>query len=78
VVDRGIGIPADDLPRVFERFHRGANVDGIAGSGVGLAGAKQAVEGSGGSIAVESAEGEGSTFTIRLPAVASPSPIPRR
>ena len=69
VVDRGIGIPADDLPRVFERFHRGGNVDGIAGSGVGLAGAKQAIEGNGGSIAVESAEGEGSTFTIRLPVV---------
>src|SRR5581483_10377206 len=45
VRDRGIGIPADDLPRVFERFHRGANVAGrIPGTGLGLAGAKQIVE----------------------------------
>ena len=70
VVDRGIGVPAADLPHLFERFHRGGNVAGIAGSGVGLAGAKQAVEANGGSIAVESTEGEGSTFTIRLPVAA--------
>ena len=68
VSDHGLGIPADDAPRVFERFHRAANVAGrIAGTGIGLASARQIVERHGGRIAVESAEGVGSTFTIRLP-----------
>jgi signal transduction histidine kinase len=68
VRDEGVGIPADDLPRVFERFHRGANVvRRIRGSGVGLAGARQIVEQHRGTIEVESAEGKGSTFTVRLP-----------
>jgi len=68
VKDEGIGIPAEDLPLVFERFHRGRNVAGrIPGNGVGLAGAKQIVEQHGGTISVESREGEGSIFTVRLP-----------
>ena len=68
VSDRGVGIPEADLPRVFERFHRGANVArSIRGSGVGLAGARQIVQQHRGTIEVESAEGKGSTFTVRLP-----------
>lgn len=68
VRDEGLGIPAHDLPHVFERFHRGSNVvDRISGTGIGLAGARQIVEQHGGSITVESREGEGSTFSIRLP-----------
>jgi signal transduction histidine kinase len=68
VQDEGLGIPAVDLPQVFERFHRGSNVDGhIAGTGIGLATARQVVEQHGGTIGVESQEGRGSTFTIRLP-----------
>jgi K+-sensing histidine kinase KdpD len=68
VRDDGIGIPAADLPRVFERFHRAANVTGrIAGTGIGLAGSRQIVEQHGGTIAVESTEGAGSTFIVRLP-----------
>jgi len=68
VSDHGLGIPADDAPRVFERFHRAANVAGrIAGTGIGLASVRQIVERHGGRIAVESAEGVGSTFTVRLP-----------
>lgn len=68
VSDPGIGIPAADLPRIFERFHRGANVTGkIEGSGIGLAGTKQIVEQHGGTIAAQSREGEGATFTVRLP-----------
>src|SRR5262249_47299657 len=64
----GMGIPAADLPYVFERFRRGSNVIGkIPGSGIGLAGAKQIVEQHGGAISVESEEGRGSTFTVRLP-----------
>jgi len=68
VRDRGVGIPAGDLPKVFERFYRGRNVtDRVRGSGIGLAGARAIVEQHGGTIAVESREGEGSTFTVRLP-----------
>jgi signal transduction histidine kinase len=68
VQDRGLGIPAGDLPRIFERFHRGENVQGrFAGTGLGLAGCRQVVEQHGGTIEVESDEGVGSTFTARLP-----------
>ncbi|HEV8634065.1 MAG TPA: PAS domain-containing sensor histidine kinase [Chloroflexota bacterium] len=68
VRDPGIGIPETDLPHVFDRFHRGANVAGrFAGTGLGLAGARQIVEQHGGAISVESREGIGSTFTVRLP-----------
>ena len=68
VRDRGVGIPARDLPHVFEWFRRASNVEGrIQGSGVGLASARMIVEQHGGSIAAESREGEGSTFTVRLP-----------
>ncbi len=69
VNDRGIGIPAVDLPYVFERFRRGSNVDGISGSGIGLSGVRQLVEQHRGEITVASAEGVGTTVTIRLPAV---------
>jgi signal transduction histidine kinase len=68
VQDKGIGIPSGDLSRIFERFKRGSNVsEAVPGSGIGLAGVKQIVEQHGGSIEVESREGEGSTFTVRLP-----------
>jgi signal transduction histidine kinase len=66
--DQGIGIPARDLPYVFEPFRRGANVVGrIEGTGIGLANARQIVEQHGGALSVESAPGEGSTFIVRLP-----------
>jgi PAS domain S-box-containing protein len=67
VEDRGVGIPATDLPLVFQRFRRAGNVSSIAGSGIGLAGAKRIVELHGGTISVASVEGQGSTFTVRLP-----------
>lgn len=68
VQDEGFGIPARDLPHVFEWFYRAANVSGtVSGTGIGLAGARQIVEQHGGTIEVASLEGEGSTFTIRLP-----------
>jgi len=68
VQDQGLGIPAQDLPRVFERFHRGANVVGkILGTGVGLASALQIIEQHGGTIVVESEPGSGTCFTVRLP-----------
>jgi PAS domain S-box-containing protein len=69
VADRGIGVPAGDLPYIFERFYRGSNVPREStGTGVGLAGVRQIVEQHDGTIKVESVEGEGSTFTIHLPA----------
>ncbi len=68
VRDEGYGIPANDMPRIFDRFYRAANVQGRApGAGIGLAGVKHAVEQHGGTITVQSAEGIGSTFTVRLP-----------
>ncbi len=71
VRDQGIGIPKDDLPHIFDRFQRSRTVVGrIAGTGIGLAAAKQLVEQHGGSIAVDSAPGRGSSFTIRLPIAA--------
>ena len=71
VRDQGLGIPAAALPRLFERFHRAENVVGrIGGTGIGLALARHTIESHGGSIAVESEEAVGSTFTIRLPLAA--------
>lgn len=66
VTDHGIGIPGDDLPHIFERFHRAANARAVAGSGIGLHLVRQIVEMHGGTIGVASAVGRGSTFTVRL------------
>ncbi|HEY4057441.1 MAG TPA: ATP-binding protein [Kofleriaceae bacterium] len=70
VTDSGIGIPAADLPRVFERFHRAGNVGKIDGNGIGLASSREVVIAHGGSLDVESVEGSGSTFIVRLPLAA--------
>jgi two-component system, OmpR family, sensor kinase len=67
VADRGIGVPAADLDRLFERYHRGGNVSGIVGTGVGLYLVKMAVDLHGGAIEVTSEEGHGSRFCVRLP-----------
>ena len=67
VIDAGLGIPSEDLPRVFEPFHRGGNVGRIGGTGIGLFGARRIVEQHGGTISANSAEGKGATFTVRLP-----------
>ena len=71
VKDHGIGIPADDLPHIFERFYRSQNVNTnkkrAAGYGLGLPLAEDIVEIHGGSIAVHSREHEGATVTITLP-----------
>ncbi len=78
VRDQGVGIPAADLPRIFERYHRAGNVVGkIAGTGLGLAGAKQIVAQHGGMLTVESREGVGSTFTVRLPVTVGSESLPR-
>ncbi len=67
VADRGIGIPASDLGHLFERYYRGSNVSGVVGTGVGLYLVKMVVDLHKGSVAVESREGEGSRFIMRLP-----------
>jgi len=68
VRDQGIGIPSSDLPYVFEPFRRASNVVGkIRGTGIGLASAHQIIERHGGSIEVQSTQGKGSTFIVRLP-----------
>jgi two-component system, OmpR family, sensor kinase len=68
VADGGIGIPQGEIGRLFERYYRGRNVSGVVGTGVGLYLVKIVVDLHGGSVAVESREGEGSRFTLRLPA----------
>ena len=67
VADRGIGIPANDLERLFERYHRGGNVSGIVGTGVGLYLVKMVADLHRGCVEVTSAEGAGSRFTVHLP-----------
>jgi signal transduction histidine kinase len=67
IEDRGIGIPAAERERVFERYFRGSNTSGIVGSGVGLSLVKTIVDLHGGSISLDSREGQGSRFTLRLP-----------
>jgi signal transduction histidine kinase len=69
VTDQGIGIPPGDLPQIFERFHRGSNVDDrrFAGMGLGLFICKGIVEQHGGCIWVESRVGTGTTFHVVLP-----------
>ena len=73
VEDRGPGIAAADLPRLFEPFYRGRNGSGepIPGSGLGLSLVKHIAEGHGGRIEVATSEGEGSRFTLHIP-VAGP------
>ncbi|HEV8434357.1 MAG TPA: ATP-binding protein [Thermoanaerobaculia bacterium] len=69
VADHGIGIPKDEIPQLFERFHRARNVSSryYGGLGLGLYIAKAIIEAHRGSITVESEEGQGSRFTIELP-----------
>ena len=81
VRDHGIGIPADEINLVFERFHRGRQVSSTnyGGLGLGLYITRQIVERHGGVIWVDSREGEGTTFSFSLPVAdelnASSSPV---
>lgn len=68
VEDNGIGIPADQIPHIFEVFHRVHEHDKYPGTGIGLAIVKRAVERMGGSVGLESEEGHGSRFWVELAA----------
>ena len=67
IKDRGIGIPPDDLERLFETFHRAKNVGNIRGTGLGLSIVKSFVDLHSGTIEVNSVLNAGTTFTVRLP-----------
>jgi two-component system phosphate regulon sensor histidine kinase PhoR len=74
VSDTGIGISADDLPHIFERFFKADRSRATSGTGLGLAIAKHAVQSHGGSIWVKSEPGKGSTFSFSLPFRSAPTP----
>jgi two-component system, OmpR family, sensor histidine kinase KdpD len=76
VVDRGPGIPSAQRARVFEPFYRsGTDRSGHRGSGLGLAIARGFVEANGGTIAVESLPGQGTTFVVEFPSAPVPAPV---
>jgi len=68
VEDTGVGIPAEDLPHVFERFYKADKARSSEGTGLGLAIAKHIIQAHDGEIWARSEEGRGSTFSFRLPA----------
>jgi signal transduction histidine kinase len=67
ITDFGIGIPEEDLRKIFDPFMRGRNAESFAGSGLGLAIAKASAEALGGTIGVSSKTGGGTTFEITFP-----------
>jgi len=71
VRDRGPGIPAADLPRVFDRFYRAPSARGVPGSGLGLSIVRQVAAGHGGTVGAEQASGGGTLVRFRLPVLAS-------
>jgi signal transduction histidine kinase len=70
VRDTGIGIPEQDLPRIWDRLFRGDQSRATRGLGLGLSLVRASVEAQGGTVSVESTPGKGSTFTLRLPLAA--------
>jgi signal transduction histidine kinase len=76
VSDGGPGVPPEHLPRLFERFYRGAQRDTPGGLGLGLYVCRMLVEAHGGRIGCENRAEGGATFTVRLPAEHAPAPAP--
>ena len=77
VADTGTGIPAEELPRVFDRFWRGRGAARTSGSGIGLAVAAELAQAHGGRLTAESAEGNGTTMTLTMPRVVEREPPAR-
>ena len=68
IEDEGLGIPDQDLPHIFDRFHRGSNVAGrIPGTGIGLAGAREIFQQHGGKVSARSLPAGGTCFEVMLP-----------
>jgi signal transduction histidine kinase len=67
VRDHGMGIPSDEQQAIFEPYHRAANATTMRGIGLGLSGSRAVVRQLGGELTVESTEGAGSAFMLRLP-----------
>jgi signal transduction histidine kinase len=67
VRDTGVGIPNEELPRIFERFYRTDEARTRGGAGLGLAIARQIAEAHGGTMEVRSTQGKGSTFILQIP-----------
>jgi signal transduction histidine kinase len=79
VRDSGCGIPADKLPRIFDRFYTtksGPDESGKGGTGLGLAFCRDVIEAHHGRIRVDSTVGKGTAFTLKLPALRRPEPTP--
>ncbi|MEV5831779.1 sensor histidine kinase [Spirillospora sp. NPDC052242] len=74
VRDHGPGIPPDDLPHVFERFWRSPSARSLPGSGLGLSIVARSVAESGGTVALEPADGGGTLARVRLPGTTDPPP----
>jgi signal transduction histidine kinase len=72
VEDQGPGIAEDKQATIFQRFERGASTRSVGGLGLGLYIVKEIVDGQGGSIEVQSREGQGARFIVKLPLVESP------
>ena len=67
VTDTGTGIPADELPRIFDRFWRGRQAAQLSGSGIGLAVAAELARAHGGQLTARSQPGQGAELTLTLP-----------
>lgn len=79
IIDTGIGIKPEHLPHIFDRFYRvdpaRRSETGMRGNGLGLSIVQSVVESHGGEVNVQSTEGQGTTFTVRLPLAAAESPV---
>ena len=75
VTDTGTGIPADELPRIFDRFWRGRQAAQISGSGIGLAVASELTRAQGGRLSASSQPEQGTEMTLVLPLVSAASQV---
>jgi signal transduction histidine kinase len=74
VADTGVGIPADELDKLFGRFFRASTARTVPGTGLGLSIAKSIAEAHGGTVDVKSEVGAGTTFMVELPVEPQPEP----